>query len=159
MIADKQILIQTMEDALKSKLPATEIETVTAAMRDVLCGFDVNQVEIVSHSKTNDIMQMFIDAKEIEGRSRNTIARYTYILNRFFEVEKVEVTDVMVYHIRDYLMKEKARGISDRTVQGYRDIFNSFFGWLFNEGLIQRNPCMNVGKIKCRKEVRYPYKN
>lgn len=157
MIADKQVLIQTLEEQLKNALPAADIETVRNAMLNVLSGFDVNQVEASDRQKTNDIMQMFVDAKGIEGRSRNTIARYTYILNRFFDVEKVEATDVMVFHIRDYFMREKRRGISDRTLQGYRDVFNSFFGWLFNEGIISRNPCVNVGAIKCRKEVRLPY--
>ena len=158
MIADKQILIQTLEDKLKSKLPATQIETIRSVMLDVLSGFEVDQIESPTGlMKTNDIMQMFVDAKEIEGRSRTTIALYTYVLNRFFSMEKVEATDVMVYHIRDYFMQEKRRGISDRTLQGNRFVFNSFFGWMFNEGIIQKNPMVNIGPIKCKKEVRLPY--
>lgn len=157
MIADKQILIQTLEENLKSKLPSTEIDVIRKAMMEVLPGFEIQQAECSSRQKTNDIMQMFCDAKEIEGRSRNTIARYTYILNRFFEVEKVEATDVLVYHIRDFFMHEKRRGISDRTIAGYRDVFSSFFGWLLNEGIIQKNPCVNIGTIKFKKEVRTPY--
>lgn len=157
MIADKQMLIQMLEDNLKSKLPATDIDIVRNTMMEVLPRFDVEQTECNNRQKTNDIMQMFCDAKEIEGRSRNTIARYTYILNRFFSVENVDATDVMVFHIRDFFMKEKRRGISDRTIAGYRDVFSSFFGWLFNEGIIQKNPCLNVGTIKCRKEIRKPY--
>ena len=160
MIADKQVLVQTLEDKLNSKLPSTEIDVIRSAMIEVLSGFDVTQIEVTNGMKrTNDILQMFMDAKEIEGRSRNTIARYAYILNRFFETEKVEATDVMVFHIRDFFMREKRRGIADRTIAGYRDIFSSFFGWLFNEGIIQKNPCVNVGSIKCRKEVRMPYSN
>lgn len=158
-ITDKQILIQTLEESLRSKLPASEIDVVRKAMMAIVSGFDINQLDTENRQRTNDIIQMFVDAKTIEGRSRNTIARYIYILNRFFTVEGVEATDVMVYHIRDFFMKEKNRGISDRTIAGYRDVFSSFFGWLFNEGVIQKNPCVNVGSIKCKKEVRLPYTN
>ena len=85
-------------------------------MISVLSGFEVTQNKAENQKMTNDIMQMFMDAKEIEGRSRKTIARYSYIMNRFFQTEQVEATDVMVFHIRDFFMREKRRGIADRTI-------------------------------------------
>lgn len=33
-------------------------------------------------------------------------------------------------------------------------MFNSFFGWLFREGLLRTNPCANISSIKCPKRVR-----
>ena len=62
-----------------------------------------------------------------------------------------------VYNLRQYITKEKQRGIADSTIVGYRDVFSSFFGWLHSEGLIPRNPCANLSTIKCRKEIRLPF--
>lgn len=47
--------------------------------------------------------------------------------------------------------------IADRTLEGYRTVFSSFFGWLYKEKLIQDNPCANLGPIKHMKKVRVPY--
>ena len=33
----------------------------------------------------------------------------------------------------------------------------SFFGWLWREGLIEKNPCGNIATIKCKKVIRKPY--
>jgi site-specific recombinase XerD len=57
-----------------------------------------------------------------------------------------------VYHLRRWLADEKARGISDRTLEGDRQVFSSYFGWLHREGLIASNPVGNLGAIKYQKK-------
>jgi len=54
-------------------------------------------------------------------------------------------------------MAEKERGISNGTLDGIRSTLSSYFGWLQKEGLIEKNPCGNLGTIKCAKVVRQPY--
>ena len=56
-----------------------------------------------------------------------------------------------------YLMENKQRGLSDRSVEGLRSVLSSFFGWLWKEGLIRSNPCANVSTIKYKKQIRLPY--
>ena len=51
----------------------------------------------------------------------------------------------------------KDRGLSDRTLEGIRSVFSSYFGWLQKEGLITKNPCANLGPIKYMKKVRLPF--
>ena len=155
---DKQQFISELSDALKSVLTVTEMDKVQSALLSVLSGYNVTR----SNNKdaaaaSSDYLQMYIDAKTIEGRTPKTIARYQYILNQFFNRENVTAQEATVFHIRDYFMKEKSRGISDSTISGYRDVFNSFFGWLFAEGMIPKNPCANIGTIKQEKKVRKPF--
>ena len=57
-----------------------------------------------------------------------------------------------VYHIRSWLAAEKERGLMDSTLEGYRQVLSSYFGWLFKEGLIERNPMANVCTIKVPKK-------
>ena len=56
-----------------------------------------------------------------------------------------------------YLAKEKERGLSDNTLEGIRQIFSAFFGWLYKEGLILKNPIVNLGAIKVPKKMLKPY--
>ena len=156
---DKQQFISELSDALKSVLTVTEMEQMQSVLLGVLSGYEVerNAENRDTVADSADFLQMYIDAKTIEGRTAKTIARYQFILNTFFRSENVTAQGTTVYHIRDYFMKEKKRGIADSTIAGVRDVLNSFYGWLFNEGLIPKNPCANVGAIRQEKKVRKPF--
>ena len=45
---------------------------------------------------------------------------------------------------------------SPRTLNGYRSVYSSFFGWLTREGLIDRNPMNNLTTIKMPKVKKQP---
>lgn len=156
---DKQQFLSELSDALKSVLTVTDLEQTQSVLLNILSQYEIerhsNNIDAVA--KSADYLQMFMDAKAIEGRSNKTLARYQYILNTFFRVENIAAQDATVFHIRDYFMKEKKRGIADSTIAGIRDVLNSFYGWLFNEGQILKNPCANVGAIRQEKKVRKPY--
>lgn len=78
-------------------------------------------------------------------------------MTKVFKSIGVPETRTTVYHIRDYLNRERNRGISESTLEGYRSILCSYFGWLHNETLIIHNPCINLGPIRCPKVVKLPY--
>jgi len=152
----KQQLLAELEDQLRSVLTVTDLEKTQSVMLQLLNNYDVERRAGVEDPvvASRDFVQMFVDAKITEGRTRNTIARYTYILNRFFHDANVTAQETTAFHIRNYFLQEKKRGISDSTIGGYRDVFRSFFGWLFNEELIRKNPCANIGVVKEEKKVR-----
>lgn len=157
-ILDKQRLIKDLKTSLYDKLKESEVDTVCEALMSVLNNCDLTYTNTENDYNINtEYIQMFLDAKLVEGRSKKTLRHYAFVLNCFFNVERVAVTDVNVFHIRDYFMKEKKRGIADTTISSVRSVLSSFFVWMVNEGLIDRNPCANVGKIKCRKEVKLPF--
>ena len=156
---DKHLLIDSVVTKLRSKLTAADSDTVRSVLLEVLSGYDVTKKDNMENPvlASQDLLEMYLDAKAIEGRSQKTIARYRYILNQFFHYENVSAIEVTVFHIRDYFSKEKRRGIADSTIAGKRDVFNSFYGWLFNEGIIQKNPCKNIGSVHVEKKVRLPF--
>ena len=126
---DKQQFIGDLTDAFKSVLTVSDMEKVQSALLGVLSGYEITRIsEGDKVAASADYLQMYIDAKTIEGRTPKTIARYQYIMNQFFNKENVTAQETTVFHIRDYFMREKNRGISDSTIAGYRDVFNSFFG-------------------------------
>ena len=155
-IASRQVLLKDAEKAFGSVLTVEQMQKIMPMLGEALAGFEVEQVTDADDSG-GDLLCAFIEAKEIEGRSKKTLERYQYIIRQFLKASGTVTQKVTVYHIRSFLMAEKRRGLSDRTLEGYRCVFSSFFGWLQKEGLIPANPCANLGAIKCAKIVREPY--
>lgn len=102
-------------------------------------------------------LETYIAAKRIEGRSEKTLQRYEYVIKKMMEKIDVPLRKISIFHIRQYFAKEKQRGISDRTLQGIREVLSAYFNWLFKEGLIQSNPMVNLGAIKYQKQQKLPY--
>lgn len=104
-----------------------------------------------------DMLEAFLNAKEIEGKSKGTIERYRYALTRMLTELNAPISRITVFHLRQYLMNERNRGITDSTLNGVRSVMCSFFNWLQREALVQQNPTANLGPIRCPRVVRLPY--
>lgn len=155
-IAAKQLLLKEVEKELGSTLTVKDMEAVMLRLNSIVTDFEVEQHDSLN-SDSEEFLNAFLEAKEIEGRSPKTLTRYKYIIERFLADVHTSTSKVTIYHLRSFLMSEKRRGISDRTLEGFRSVFSSYYGWLHKEGLIQDNPCANLGPIKCIKVIREPY--
>lgn len=144
------------QDKLETILTAAALDTVVIAIREILNNYELDRV-MVSGSTSDNLLESYLDAIRVEGKSGKTVERYGYILRRFLETVGTTSSAVTTNHIRKYLADEKARGISDTTLKGYREIFSAYFGWLVREELIGRNPLGNIGPIKCQKKVKHAY--
>ena len=157
-IEAKQILLKEMENILADKLTATTLESVIASIEQSMVSFTVEiDPEHKIENGFNELMDIFMETKRIEGRSEKTIEHYRYILSLLRDETNVPINKMTVFTLRSWLSKEQARGIGDKTLEGYRCVFTSYFGWLHKEGLVPSNPCANLGPIKCQKKVRTPY--
>lgn len=69
----KQNLIADIERKLSEILTVTELEKTQMAILGVLNGYDVSRKEGMENMVTasQDYLQMFLDAKLVEGRSEN----------------------------------------------------------------------------------------
>lgn len=155
-IEAKAVLLNRFENTLSSMLTATQMSDVLSALSDELVNYQVLQSEQFDITQ-DDFLNAFISAKGIEGRSAKTLERYKYIIGKFNMDVCIPTREVTVFHIRRYLTDMKARGISDGTLEGVREVFSSYFNWLQRENLIKNNPCANLGAIKCQRKVKQAY--
>lgn len=157
-LAAKQIFAKNIEKSLNSLLTA---DNVTATMEILFDNLNKYEMEMVNEESLNgeseDFLNAFLEAKQIEGRSNKTIDRYRYILRKAMKKLNVPLKNITIYHLRSYLMDMKKKGISDSTIEGIRGILCSYFVWLQKEGLLINNPCSNINAIKCAKKVRLPF--
>ena len=155
-IEAKALLLNDMERQLSSVIPAADMSKVLAILADQLTGYD-----IIPHDSANaqvdDLLDAYTAAMQIQGRSQKTIDRYKYLIGRMMQAVNVPTRRITVYHLRQYLANEKARGVSDRTLEGTRQVFSAYFNWLQREGLIESNPTANLGAIKCQRKIKVTY--
>ena len=157
-VADRTMLMKRIETGLGNTLTVNQLNVV---MQTIMLSF--GDYEVTYHTKNNvengsyELLDAFLTAKRVEGRSAKTIDRYRYIINRMMKSIGVPLPNMNVYHIRQHLTDLSAVGNSDRTIEGYRAIYSSFFGWLHREGLLPQNPIANIGVIKCQKKIRLPF--
>lgn len=155
-IEEKALLLNTLEEKLSTMVTAHDMSTVLAAVSDVLESYDVQHVVLAATGK-DDMLQAYLSAMQIEGRSEKTIERYRYLIGKLMAAVGVQTRSITVYHLRGFLAKEKSRGLSDRTLEGFRQVYSAYFGWLWRENLIERNPAANLGAIKCAKKIKVVY--
>ena len=155
-IVSKVDLLNSIEERLSVLLTAHDMAEAMRVIKDELGDY---AVEALAHNGEidSDLLDAYLSAKSIEGRSAGTIERYRYILTRAFSEMAVSERRTTVYHLRGWLTRERQRGISESTLEGYRATFSAYFNWLHREGLISVNPCTNLGPIKCPKVVRLPF--
>lgn len=149
-IEAKASFLKQMEKKLSTVATADMMSKVLSITADVMEGYDMR--EIGFQEESDDMLECFLQAMDVQSRSRKTIAHYRLVLGKMLEEAKVSARRITVYHLRSYLAKQKERGLKDSTLAHHREVFSSFFGWLFREGLIEKNPVVNLGSIKVAKE-------
>ena len=157
-VAAKQQLIKRIEQSLKDVLTASDMEALVDALNLELGNYSVESIgEAEVDSDAEDFLDAFLSAKKLEGRSEKTVARYEYLLSKFFDDVRVPIREITVFHLRGYLSRRKRQNISEKTLEGERTVLSCFFGWVHKEGLLKLNPCANLAPIKCPKVVRLPF--
>lgn len=153
----KTTLVQSLEDAMQDDLTVSTMRKLKEVLNGLLADYNVEPRTTKSAGDSDDALEAFLNAKKVEGRSAKTLAHYKYVIEKLTAFASVPLGKIQVGHIRSFLSNEKDRGINDRTLEGYRSVYSSCFGWLHTEELIRRNPCANLGKIKCVKKIRVPF--
>ena len=155
-IEAKVLFMSNLERKAGDVVSANALRELMSTVSELLDGYQMEKTD-GAEDQQDDLLETYIDTMRVQGRSEKTIDRYTYIIRRMMGHVKVTTQQITVYHLRKYLADEKARGISDRTLDGERQIFGAYFNWLQREGLITKNPTINLGAIKCAKKEKKAY--
>lgn len=157
-IESKQLMLHEINKALGGILTTDSSTAVMQVLTEIIGDYEIEKCKDLSFDvEGEELLNAYISAKNIEGRSPKTLERYRYIISRMMQEIQVPIRKISVFHIRNYFTKEKERGLSDRSLESTREVFSAFFGWLQKEGLIQSNPISNLGPIKYAKVQRVPY--
>lgn len=136
----------------KTQLKSSDLMIVLSAVDAVANNYDFNE-KSTELAVYNDIFpklaELFLQSKKLEGLSENSLTLYRGRLKIFFETMQKNPEEITTNDIRCFLVGyQKRTGISDRTLDKFRQIINVFYTWLTDEEYITKNPCRNIKEIK-----------
>ena len=100
-------------------------------------------------------LELFLEAKHIEGCSDRTITYYRTTIEHFFSTITDSVRKITTEAIRSYLVEyQKRNNCSKVTVDNVRRNVSSFFSWLEEEDYILKSPMRRIHKIRSEKVVK-----
>lgn len=108
-----------------------------------------------SEVSNQEYLQLFLDAKKIEGCSERTIQYYRTTVERLLANVTTPIRKMTTEEIRHYLVDyQKINDCSKVTVDNVRRNISSFFSWLEEEDYILKSPMKRIHKIKTKQQVK-----
>jgi integrase/recombinase XerD len=145
-------------------------ETLTNIMNEMSDCLDVAQLKKLQEvlrrellhgsssreSSTNaEHLELFLDAKRLEGCSERTLTCYRITAEHMFSVVSTPVRKITTEEIRGYLSGyQQLHKCSKTRIDNIRRNLSSFFSWLEEEDYILKSPMRRIHKIKTRTVVK-----
>ena len=102
-----------------------------------------------------EYLQLFLEAKQIEGCSDRTIQYYRITIEHLLGVVETPIRRITTEEIRRYLVEyQKINNCSNVTIDNIRRNISSFFSWLEDEDYILKSPMKRIHKIKTLHQVK-----
>lgn len=124
-------------------------------LQEVLLRHLINSEVEKSNVSNLEYLQMFIDAKRIEGCSDRTLGYYQVTVEHLLKTVDVEVRKMTTDDLRSYLAEyQQINNCSKVTVDNIRRNLSSFFSRLEEEDYILKSPMRRIHKIKTKQQVK-----
>ena len=105
--------------------------------------------------ENKEFLQMFLDAKKIEGCSERTIQYYRVTIEHMLKRITIPLRQIATEDIRQYLIDyQKINNCGKVTIDNIRRNLSSFFSWLEEEDHILKSPVKRIHKIKTKTVVK-----
>lgn len=128
---------------MQPTLAPLQLQELSKALRFFLDGKEE------SKDTENDLLALFLTAKEVEGCSSKTLAYYESTISKMNAALAKPYTQLTTNDLRKYLSDyESERGSSKVTIDNIRRIFSSFFSWLEDEDYIVKSPARRIHHVK-----------
>lgn len=117
---------------------------------------NLNEAAASDESASNqEYLQLFLDAKKIEGCSERTLQYYRVTIEKLLDRIDVPIRKISTEQIRAYLSEyQQINNCSKVTVDNVRRNVSSFFSWLEEEDYILKSPMRRIHKIKTKQQVK-----
>ena len=100
-------------------------------------------------------LEMFLDAKKVEGLSDRTIAYYRSSVSHMLHTLNTPIRRITTDQLRAYLADyQQINNCGKSTVDNIRRNISSFFTWLEEEDHILKSPIRRIHKIKSKSTVK-----
>lgn len=164
MIDEKEELINTIR--AKMDLDSEEDQKLKNILWMEFYQYSVTRIketELIVRDETfnEQAIRMFMVAKSVQGCTKRTLQYYKNVLSQFITfMNDKPVNQITANDIRYFFAVKKERdGNKDSEINNKRRVLSSFFGWLYEEEYILKNPMNKIKQIRVEKRIKKPFKD
>ena len=129
-------------------------QTVERILVELLQDYTVVKNETsLTISDIPEKITMYLQAKKLEGLSDLTLQNYFYFLRRLSEHTHKQVRDITLNDLRMFLYVE-CEGIKPSTANTKVAYLQSFFKWMVDEEIIDKDPSRKLTQVRLPKRLR-----
>ena len=155
----KQELMTEVMQQMLPYLDNSQLKQLKQVLEQTLFRYDVTGTEVKPEADdSNNLIEMFIAAKRIEGCSEKTLKYYQTTIDAMVSSLSKNVRHILTEDLRTYLTEYQSRNQSSRvTIDNIRRILSSFFSWLEDEDYIIKSPVRRIHKVKTASSIKETY--
>ncbi len=158
----KDQIISKITREMLPYLDNAQLEQLQKTLQHCFWGLEISCSDgngpIVEQKSNEDLLQMFLSAKRIEGCSQKTVRYYETTIHKVCSTMGKHVTHLRTEDLRAYLSEyQQKTGCSRGNIDNIRRILSSFFTWLEDENYILKSPVRRIHKIRTAKTVKDTY--
>ena len=152
----KTKIISKIQNQMKPYLNQGQYIKLTNSLLESLQDIDIIDINNeLSNIDNFRLLNLFLSAKQVEGRSDKTLIYYKSTLEKMLLKIKKQVYNINTDDLRRYLFDHKNyKQSSKTTIDNMRRIFSSFFSWLEDEDYIIKNPVRRIHRVKTGRVVK-----
>lgn len=154
----KQNLITDVVQGMLPYLNNAQTEKLQEVLQHTLFGYEVTTVANDTENLEQDLVELFLSAKRIEGCSEKTLKYYNATIQAMLTRVGKGVRHIVTDDVRSYLTEYQEKNQSSKvTIDNIRRILSSFFSWLEDEDYILKSPVRRIHKVKTGTNIKETY--
>ena len=154
----KQNLITDVVQGMLPYLNNAQTEKLQEVLQHTLFSYKVTKVENNTENLEQDLVELFLSAKRIEGCSEKTLKYYNASIQAMLTCVGKGVRHIVTDDVRSYLTEYQEKNQSSKvTIDNIRRILSSFFSWLEDEDYILKSPVRRIHKVKTGTNIKETY--
>ena len=154
----KNELIPDIVQQMLPYLDNSQTKKLQQVLEHALFQYEIIEAVAPSNDDSENLVNIFIAAKRIEGCSEKTLKYYQTTIDAMINAINKSVRHIQTEDLRFYLTQYQKKNQSSRvTIDNIRRILSSFFAWLEDEDHILKSPVRRIHKVKTGTNIKETY--
>ena len=154
----KELFLESLLNAVVPFAEKKDVESLKEAIENCFEGVEIRKINDGNPKSNIEALNLFIDAKRVEGCSDRSIKYYNTTLTALFNAVTKNYIIIETEDLRRYLAEySQNNSVSKVTIDNVRRVISTFFSWLEDENYIIKSPARRIHKIKIGKNVKETY--
>lgn len=156
MNCTEEVIIKILGRATLEQPECIDQVGLQRILEEVLYDYIIQPTEkaLVPLNDIRDRVATYLTCRRLAGLSKRTLYGYWLQLRRFAAYMQKNTADVTAMDIRIYLAQYSKKNIQDTTIAREITVLRGFFGWLYKNEQIPKNPMLPIEQIKTKQRMR-----